>query len=101
MFDSIKETERYDHLLLTLRSGKIQDLRLQVQYTLQESYITAEGDRVRAIRYVADFVYKKKNAAGEWETVIEDVKSRATKTPQYKLKRKLLIERFNLKIHEY
>lgn len=35
-----------------------------------------------------------------WLPVVEDVKSRATKTAQYEMKKKLLRERFNLTITE-
>lgn len=105
-FDSKKEARRYDELLLMLKAGKIRSLRLQQQYTLQESYIDAEsGERVRAIRYVADFAYERPtapdcNGTVYWLPVVEDVKSRATKTAQYEMKKKLLHERFNLTITE-
>lgn len=104
-FDSKKEARRYDELLVLFRAGKIRNLRLQAQYTLQESYITPEGERVRAIRYVADFAYERptlpdKNGTIYWLPVVEDVKSRATKTAQYEMKKKLLRERFNLTITE-
>ena len=80
-------------------------LRLQQQYTLQESYITETGERVRAIHYVADFAYERPTAPDKygtvfWLPVVEDVKSRATKTAQYEMKKKLLRERFNLTITE-
>lgn len=104
-FDSKKEARRYDELLVLLRAGKIRNLRLQAQYTLQESYITPEGERVRAIHYVADFAYERPTAPDKygtviWLPVVEDVKSRATKTAQYEMKKKLLRERFNLTITE-
>lgn len=109
-FDSKKEARRYDELLLLLKAGKIRDLRLQVQFTLQESYLTEKGERVRAIKYVADFTYyapsdREKPINGddhqwEWDLVVEDVKSRATKTAKYEIKKKLLRERFGLSITE-
>lgn len=104
-FDSRKEARRYDELMLMLKAGQIRNLRLQQQYTLQESYLTETGERVRAIRYVADFAYERPTAPDKygavlWLPVVEDVKSRATKTAQYELKRKLLRERFNLTITE-
>lgn len=104
-FDSKKEARRYDELLVLLRAGKIRNLRLQAQYTLQESYIAPNGERVRAIRYVADFAYERqtlpdKNGTVYWLPVVEDVKSRATKTAQYEMKKKLLRERFNITITE-
>lgn len=105
-FDSRKEARRYDELLLMLKAGQIRNLRLQQQYTLQESYIDAQtGERVRAIRYVADFAYERPtepdcNGTVYWLPVVEDVKSRATKTQKYEIKKKLLRERFNLTITE-
>ena len=58
-FDSKKEANRF-MVLMSMRSrGLIRGLKLQAQYTLQESYITDTGERVRAIRYVADFAYER------------------------------------------
>lgn len=94
-FDSKKEALRYDQLMVMLRAGEISDLKLQPQYTLQESYVTPESERVRAIRYVADFSYWQKG-----EFVVEDVKSKATATAQYKLKKKLMQERFGISVKE-
>ena len=104
-FDSRKEARRYDELMAMLRTGKIRDLKLQQQFTLQEAYTTTEGVRVRAIRYQADFTYQKPQFVdrdGEWiwGLVVEDVKSRATKTRAYAMKKKLMQERFNIEIQE-
>lgn len=100
-FDSKKEARRYDELMLMLKAGKIRNLKLQPQFTLQESYVTPEGVRVRAIRYVADFEYEEKNEIqGLWYLVVEDVKSTATRTAQYKLKRKLFREKYGFDITE-
>lgn len=104
-FDSKKEARRYDELMILLQVGKIRNLRLQAQYTLQESYVTPDGERVRAIRYVADFAYERATApdrAGDihWLPVVEDVKSQATKTDKYKIKAKLFRERYGFAITE-
>lgn len=104
-FDSRKEARRYDELMAMLKAGKIRDLKLQQQFTLQEAYTTTEGVRVRAIRYQADFTYQKPQFVdrdGEWiwGLVVEDVKSRATKTRAYAMKKKLMQERFNIEIQE-
>ena len=56
-FDSQREARRYDQLMLLLKAGQIKDLRLQQTFTLQESYVTSEGEVVRGIVYKADFVY--------------------------------------------
>ena len=42
-FASQKEARRYDELMTMLRRGIITDLRLQPQFTLQESYVTETG----------------------------------------------------------
>ena len=104
-FDSQKEARRYDELAALERAGTIRDLRMQVDFTLQEAYTDGEGRRVRAIRYKADFTYMKQSFVdrdGEWQwaLVVEDVKSRATQTKEYILKRKLMKERFNIDIQE-
>lgn len=111
-FDSQKEARRFDELMLMLKAGQINDLKLQPQFTLQEAYTTPEGVRVRAIRYQADFSYKVRDPQAEeeaemlgftcesWSTVVEDVKSKATKTRVYEMKKKLLHERFGITITE-
>ncbi len=112
-FDSQKEARRYDELMLMLKAGKIRDLKLQPQFTLQEAYTTPEGNRVRAIRYDADFSYYvlavelyaddgggSTKAEKEWKYVVEDVKSKATKTRVYAVKKKLMRERFGIEIQE-
>ena len=95
-FDSRKEARRYDELILLQRAGKISDLKLQPQFTLQESYRTPEGKRVQAIRYVADFSYVDIDG----NTIVEDVKSPATKTRVYQIKRKLMMERKGIEVKE-
>ena len=110
-FDSKREAARYDELMLMFQAGQIRDLKLQPQFTLQEAYTTPEGKRVRAIRYDADFSYEKDgNAIGcsgwervlpdGWMYVVEDVKSKATKTRVYAMKKKLLQERKGITITE-
>lgn len=100
-FQSQKEARRYDELMLLLQAGKIRDLKLQPQFTLQESYVTPSGERVRAIIYKADFSYEEMKDGPMlgpvrvpcWEKVIEDVKSKGTRTDKYKIKRKMMLEK--------
>ena len=105
-FDSTKEANRYIELMSLWRAEKIRDLKLQPQYTLQESYITPQGERVRAIRYVADFSYERPAFPAStghvyWLRVVEDVKGgEATKTEKYKIKRKLFAEKYGFEITE-
>jgi hypothetical protein len=96
-FDSKKEATRFDELMLLLKAGKIRDLRLQPQFTLQEAYTTPEGERVRAIRYNADFSYIDTEAD---RLVVEDVKSKPTKTKVYAMKKKMLRDKFGITITE-
>ena len=95
-FDSQKEARRYDHLILRQQAGEIRDLRLQVDFTLQEAYTDQEGRRIRAIRYRADFTYRERDGC----LVVEDVKSRPTRTREYLIKRKLMKDRHGIEITE-
>lgn len=94
-FDSQKEARRYDELMVMLRTGIISDLRLQPQFTLQESYVTETGERIRAIRYTADFSYKFGG-----KLVVEDVKSKPTRTKEYLRNRKFMRSKFGIDIQE-
>ena len=110
-FDSKKEARRYQQLRRALEAGAISDLRLQVDFTHQEAYTTPEGQRIQAIRYRAEFTYKMVSAGydalpllghedieywrGMWPgaLVVEDVKSRATKTGEYMMKKKMMADK--------
>lgn len=94
-FDSKKEARRYDALVVLLKSGEITDLKIQPEFTLVEAYTTPEGERVRAMRYRADFSYKQGG-----KLVVEDVKSSATRTRVYLDKRKLMRERHGIEVRE-
>ena len=100
MFDSIKEGNRYKELKLMQKAGVIKNLRLQQKFCLIP---TIEGSRggvkQRATYYIADFVYLEKTD-GNWKMVVEDVKSPATKTAAYKLKKKLMYWRHGIEIRE-
>lgn len=100
-FDSKKEAKRYLELMARREAGEIDDLRLQVNFTLQEGYTKPDGERVRAIVYKADFTYKKRDANGRYTLyIVEDVKSKATKTRTYEIKKKLMREKFRIEVQE-
>lgn len=81
-FDSQKEANRYQELLMLQKSGIISELQRQVKFE-----IVPKGESERAAYYVADFVYTK----ADGKKIIEDVKSQITrKLPLYILKRKLV-----------
>lgn len=89
-FDSKHEYERYGELALMERAGEISGLRLQVPFECIPAVKDENGKTIeRAVRYIADFAYKKD---GKW--VIEDVKGyRNPSSAPYRvfvLKRKIL-----------
>src|SRR5215469_17453847 len=79
-FDSQKEENRYRELELLERAGEIQDLELQPRYDL-----IVNGHKLGFYR--ADFRYKEVTTG---TVITEDVKSPATKTAVYQLKKKLV-----------
>ena len=110
-FDSKHEAKRYQELILLQKGNVISNLRLQVKFTLiPAQYATEErygknGKRLkdkkilleREVAYYADFVYIL-NESGE--TIVEDAKSPITRTPEYKIKRKLMLSVFGIRIRE-
>ena len=89
-FDSMLEGRRYTQLRLLERAGKIQDLKLQPKFMLQEGF-TLDEVNYRPITYVSDFKYINMDG----EIIIEDVKpSIKFKTEVYKVKIKLFLKRY-------
>ena len=92
-FDSKREAERWQELRLMEKVGEISNLRRQVKYELIPAF-KKPGERTeRSVSYIADFVYTENG-----ETVVEDSKGFRTET--YKLKRKLMIEKYGIWIRE-
>ena len=89
VYDSKKEYKRHMELLLLQRAGEICDLKRQVKYELIPKQ---EGER--AVYYVADFVYCLANG----ELVVEDAKG--FRTEGYIIKRKLMLEKYGIRISE-
>ena len=90
-YDSKKESQRAAELQYLEKIGQIKDLRRQEKFVLQEDYTNSQGKKIRPIFYMADFVYydvKKK------KYIVEDVKSPATRTQVYKLKKKIFEYRY-------
>lgn len=95
-FDSRKEYNRYCELLLLERGGYISDLKLQVKYVLIPAQKDESGKVLeRECSYIADFVYFDQKAQ---RTVVEDTKG--FKTKDYIIKRKLMLERYGIRIRE-
>lgn len=81
-FDSHKEARRYGELRLMERAGIIRDLKRQEEFEL-----IPKCGKERPARYHADFSYIDCETG---KKVVEDVKSKATKTKDYILRRKLM-----------
>lgn len=79
-FDSKKEAKRYLELLMLEKAGEIFDLELQPKFDLMVN-------GVKVGFYKADFQYVDKKSG---KRVVEDVKSKATITPVYRLKKKIM-----------
>lgn len=92
-FDSKKEANRYTELALLQKGGKISNLQMQVKYELIPSQ-RIDGKVVeRACHYIADFVYQEGD-----KTIVEDTKG--FKTPEYIIKRKLMLWVHGIRIKE-
>jgi hypothetical protein len=89
-FDSAKEAARYMELQFMRKAGLITDLRVHPVYE-----IVVCGALV--CRVEPDFDYRQVEGG---ELVVEDVKSEPTKTPAYRLKRKLMKAVHGIEVRE-
>lgn len=89
VYDSKKEANRAFELEMLERYGKIKNLQKQVPFVLQEGYVNKHGKKIRPITYIADFTYEC-----DGKLIVEDVKSPATRTEVYKIKKKLFEYRY-------
>jgi hypothetical protein len=98
---SRKEAIRSGELRTLAAHGIIRDLREQVRFELiPAQYAVVDGKRKcveRAVTYTADFTYTRMRPFG---FVVEDVKSKATRTQQYVIRRKLMRHVHGIAIEE-
>ena len=92
-FDSKREAARYQVLLMLQRTGVISDLQRQVKYVLIPAQRINGKVVERECAYKADFVYTQDGVA-----VVEDAKGMRTK--DYIIKRKLMLEKYGIRIFE-
>lgn len=93
IFDSRREADRYQELSWLLKTGEITDLRCQVPFVLIPAQ-RFDGKVVeRACKYIADFAYYRGRTLH-----VEDVKG--MRTPEYKIKRKLMLYIHGIRIEE-
>ena len=90
IFDSKLEFYRWIDLKILQKAGKIENLKRQVKIPLIE-----KSEYGREISYIADFAYQEHG-----QLMIEDTKSKATKTPLYRLKKRLVAEKYGIIIKE-
>ena len=109
MFDSKKEANRFRELQLLERAGKITALQRQVKYVLiptqrefsneiykkgaHQGHFKPGKVLEKECSYIADFAYIQDGAY-----VVEDTKG--VRTEAYKIKRKLMLERYGNQIRE-
>lgn len=94
-YASRKESRRAARLKLLQRAGEISDLREQVTFELIPAQRDPAGTLLeRNCRYIADFVYKDRQG----NLVVEDTKG--VRTPEYKIKRKLMLHVHGIRIKE-
>lgn len=87
-FASKAEARRYGELKLLERANQIAHLELQPRFPLHVR-------EVLVCTYVADFAYMLQGRG-----IVEDVKSPATRTPQYRIKVKLLRALTGIEVRE-
>jgi hypothetical protein len=113
VYDSILEYRRGQQLMLLQRAGEISNLRRQVSYELipaqreKSTRVYKKGPKKglpvpgkvieQATEYVADYVYTD-NKTGD--TIVEDTKSKPTRTKDYVIKRKLMLWRYGIRVQE-
>ena len=92
-FASKREAGRYAELKILERAGKISGLKTQVSYLLIPSQYENGKCIEHSCKYVADFVYFENG-----QLVVEDAKG--IKTDVYRIKRKLMLKEYGIKIKE-
>jgi hypothetical protein len=88
VFDSEREANRYKQLSFLLKAGVIGLLERQVAFELNEG-------GTHSLKYVADFVYVRQDTG---ERIVEDCKGFRTK--EYRKKKRLMRQVYNIKIFE-
>lgn len=91
-FDSKKEAKRWVELKQLRDAGRISNLMRQVTFQLVPQ-VVLDGRKQQPVKYVADFQYQVGN-----QIVVEDVKG--FKTPEYRMKRKMMKAFLGIEVEE-
>lgn len=92
-FDSKREAVRYGQLRMLEKAGQIDTLSLQPKFTLIPGQRNADGKAERPVVYIADFMYRENG-----KFIVEDAKG--VRTPDYVIKRKLLLQVYGITVKE-
>lgn len=106
IFDSKKEARRFFELRYLEQAHRISNLRRQVKFVLipaqrEPDTVGKRGGVIkgrlieREVAYIADFVYFDEEMQ---QTIVEDTKG--VKTPEYIIKRKMLLYFYGIRIQE-
>lgn len=111
IFASKREASRYAQLKLLQSAGEIRNLQLQPVFTFTMAGLEVRHknykqplkyvDCKRALKYIADFSYEWLDRTQQhkgWQIVIED--SKGFKTPEYKIKRALMLYFYGIEVKE-
>ena len=111
-FDSRHEAQRYCELKLLERGGVIRDLELQKKFVLipsqyaPDEVVTLKSGKQKIVKgrclerecaYFCDFSYTEVESGRK---IVEDCKSPITRTAVYKVKKKLMLERYGIIVQE-
>ena len=99
-FDSQREAARYQELQLLMQAGEIEALEVHPGFALMVPDLTTEGAPFvfHTIGwYHADFQYRNIRTGN---VVVEDVKSKPTKTEAYKLRKRFVEAQYQITIVE-
>lgn len=106
LFDSMKESTRYLYLKAQQIAGEIYELECQPVF----KYMSDDNKKC-LFKYIADFRYKYLTEGNDYDNdgnicswytneIVEDVKSPMTaKLPVFRLKKKLIEDRFKIEIN--
>ncbi len=100
-FDSKKEERRFYELSLLQRAGKITGLKRQVPFVLIPTQYENGKCVERCVTYKADFTYYE-HQDGNPVLVVEDVKGYKDGSAYaiYAIKRKLMLQKYGIRIRE-
>lgn len=108
-FDSKKEAQFYGLLQMREKAGEVRNVRRQPWFVLVAPVVVGGLEDINAGRiagmsvvgrYEADFQYEELQPNGTWVQIVVDVKSSATRTTTYRLKKRMVEATYGITVHE-